>query len=90
MDSIEKWSRDIDRIDRKIIFLFENRMDIIRRSAEYKKRHGLKTDKRYDGNVVEKTTTGVCDAEIIEYAEGLLLYLNSAANKYQCYIIKRI
>jgi len=90
MDRLDKWSRDLGRIDKKMMFLFESRMDIVRRSAEYKKRHGLKIDKDHEGNIVEKTTRGACDAEIIEYTEGLLAYLHNAAKKYQCCVIKRI
>lgn len=59
MDRLDKWSRDIYRIDRKIIVLYEHHMNIIRRSAEYKKRNGLKIDKKFKDEIIEKVTTGV-------------------------------
>jgi chorismate mutase len=89
MDSLEKWSRDIDVIDNKILTLFEQRMGLVRKSAEYKKKHGLKPDKKSEGGVTEKVTKGSCDADSLVYAEGLFTYLHNASVKYECGIMKR-
>ena len=90
MDTLERWSRKIDRMDENMIALFEQRMAIVKRSAEYRKRHGLKADNgRNDSDIVDKVTRSSCDAEVIEYTEGLIMYLQNTSKEYQRSIMKR-
>jgi chorismate mutase len=88
MDPLTRWSRETDKIDYKILKLFERRMVFVRRSAEYKKKHGLKLDKKSEDGVIEKVTKGSCDANVLLYTEGLFNYMHKASLNYQCNIIK--
>lgn len=89
MDTLNRWQKKIDKIDVNILMLFEQRMGILRRSAQYKKRHGIKLDKKSDGGVIEKVTKNACDTEVIAYTEGLFDYLHNVSLKYQCGVMKK-
>lgn len=89
MDSLDKWMNEIDYIDDRILDLFAKRMDIVKRSAEYKKRHGFKKDNKVHDNAVKKKVKNETDPEIANYAEELIINLFNASNKYEQCIMKQ-
>ena len=90
MDTLERLTLYTDRIDIKIIVLFEKRMGLVKKAAEYKKKHGLKIDsKKHDKEIIDKVTDNICDAEFIQYTEELIICLLSASKKFQCRYLKR-
>lgn len=84
MDTLDKWKNEADGIDKKIAALFAKRLDIVKKSAEYMKRHGIKADNR--GRSIEKSDAG--DSETAEYLEGLKTYIVNAAGRYHIKIMK--
>lgn len=41
MDELKELREEIDRIDRQMVALFERRMDVVCRVADYKRRNGM-------------------------------------------------
>ena len=89
MDSLDKWMNEIDYIDDKILDLFEKRMEIVRKSAEYKKRHGFKKDNKAHENDIRKKVKEDTDSEIAGYAEDLVVCMLNASSRYEQRIIKQ-
>lgn len=90
MDKLKPYKSKIDSIDAKMIALFEHRMSFVKEEAQYKAKHDIKPDKKIQSShIVEVVTSNACDTQVIEYTEGLLLYLYDAAKKYQHRIVKR-
>ncbi|MGI5848773.1 MAG: chorismate mutase [Christensenellales bacterium] len=87
---LDNLTHRIDLIDKKIVELFEKRMDIVKKIAVYKKKHGLKIEKKqYDSDIIDKVTSRACDTEIIGYTEGLMIYLDTVSKKYQCRVVRQ-
>ncbi len=89
MDSLDKWMNEIDCIDERILGLFEKRMDIVRDSAEYKKRHGFKKDNKAHGGDIKNKVKDRAAPEISEYAEELVKCLLNISSKYEQRIMKQ-
>jgi len=89
MDALDRWQKRIDKIDEKILALFERRMQIVKLTARYKKRHGLKPDKK-SGGAAEKAAKNARDAGVTAYAEGLYNFLRDASQRYQLDVMKKV
>ncbi len=90
MDKLKSYVRNIDIIDAKIINLFEQRMSLTKKAAEYKAKAGIKRDKKINSlQIVDKVTSNACDTQVIEYTEGLVMYLYNASRQYSRCLIKR-
>lgn len=88
MDKLNLFAGKINGIDAKMIALFEQRMSFVKKAAEYKVKHDIKPEKKANNaQIVDKVTSTACDTEVIEYTEGLIMYLYSASKKYQRKII---
>lgn len=80
---------EIDGIDDRILSLFEKRMDIVRDSAEYKKRHGFKKDSRaYYADIKNKVKSDI-NPELSAYAEELVKCLLNISSRYEQRIMKQ-
>ena len=88
MDTLTKLMRRVDRIDEKMIVLFETRMRLVRAMAKYKLKHDIKI-RRHEADVIKKTVCNVSDMETIVYTEGLITYLYAAAQRYTRALTKR-
>lgn len=89
MDSLDKWMNELDFIDDRILGLFEKRMDIVRSSAEYKKRHGFRKDSKAHYTDIKENVKNKTDPEISAYAEELITCLYNTSNRYETRIIKQ-
>lgn len=89
MDSLDKWMNELGCIDDRILSLFEKRMDIVRNSAEYKKRHGFRKDNKAYGAGIKKKARDGTGPEISAYAEELIKCLLSVSNRYELRIMKQ-
>ena len=89
MKAPEKYQRKIDELDYKIVRLFEQRMCLMKKTAQYYNQHDLEKKikvRRKPLPIVEKTTSSACDTEVIAYTEGLMIFMLTAAEKFfkQC------
>ena len=78
----------MDKIDERIICLFEKRMGLTKEVAYYKNKFDLKV-KDYRNDVVKKVTGRVCNIEIIEYTEELMMFIACVSEKYKQKLIKK-
>lgn len=85
MDNQEKYQNKIDELDYKIVRLFEKRMCIMKKLAEYHKMHDLEPRRKRRKEplpIVEKTTETACDTEVIAYTEGLMIFMLTAGENF--------
>ncbi|MDD5017659.1 MAG: chorismate mutase [Eubacteriales bacterium] len=88
MDTLDRLAKMAGRLDERIIGLFEKRMSLTREAAGYKKKHGIRADKKKAdiGGIVTDTA---CDIEVIEYTEGLIMYIHAVSKKLESKILKK-
>ena len=74
----------IDQIDRKLIELIEERLEIVREVALYKKENGMKIfDRKREEEVVNKNLSNVKSEELKHYIEGILKDIMDSSKEYQ-------
>lgn len=89
-DALKQFARRLDRMDRKIISLFEKRMYIVKKATQYEKKHNIKPSKKcLDCDAVDMVTSGACDIEVMKYTERLMLNITDASKRYQRELIKK-
>lgn len=87
MKMLAKYNRNLDKLDVKIVRLFEQRMCTVKKIANYKAIHDLlpKEKRKKPLEIVKKTIEAACDTEIIAYTEGLITYILTAGEKFYRY-----
>ena len=74
----------IDHIDRKLVELIEERMEIVKEVALYKKENGMKIfDRKREEEVVNKNLSNVKSEELKHYIEGILKDIMDSSKEYQ-------
>ena len=84
MDKIEDYRQAIDAIDTQIMQLFEQRMEQVKRVAEYKREQKLPIfQKAREQEVINRNTNKVVQKELVPYATVFLQHLMDVSKKYQ-------
>lgn len=74
----------IDHIDRKLVELIEERMEIVKEVALYKKENGMKIfDRKREEEVINKNLSNVKSEELKHYIESILKDIMDSSKEYQ-------
>ena len=74
----------IDHIDRKLVELIEERMEIVKEVALYKKENGMKIfDRKREEEVINKNLSNVKSEELKHYIEIILKDIMDSSKEYQ-------
>lgn len=78
----------IDEIDKKLVKLFEERMDVVKSVGIYKKEHGLNVlDSSRENEVIDKNLSYVNDEDKKEYIKDIFEKLMSVSRNSQASVI---
>lgn len=84
MGNLEKSREIINRVDKEIARLFEERMGACIEIAKFKKEHGLSIyDKKREDEILQRAKNQVESSEIAEYYVSLLEKIMSLSKSYQ-------
>lgn len=84
MTELENARRSINEIDEKMASLFEQRMDAVKKVAEYKRLHGIQvTDASREAEVINKNSALINNDEYKSYYINFLQYNMDISKKYQ-------
>ncbi|WP_221372998.1 chorismate mutase [Clostridium perfringens] len=87
-DKLAQCREKIDRIDRELMKLFEERMSVVLEVARYKKENNMAIfHKDREKQVIEKNLSLVENKELLPYAEEMLHALMDISKEYQQYKI---
>ncbi|MDM0497249.1 chorismate mutase [Clostridium perfringens] len=87
-DKLAQCRKEIDRIDRELMKLFEERMSVVLEVARYKKENNMEIfHKDREKQVIEKNLSLVENKELLPYAEEMLHALMDISKEYQQYKI---
>ena len=87
-DKLAQCREKIDRIDRELMKLFEERMSVVLEVARYKKENNMAIfHKDRENQVIEKNLSLVENKELLPYAEEMLHALMDISKEYQQYKI---
>ena len=87
-DKLAQCRKEIDRIDRELMKLFEERMNVVLEVARYKKENNMAIfHKDREKQVIEKNLSLVENKELLPYAEEMLHALMDISKEYQQYKI---
>lgn len=87
-DKLAQCREEIDRIDRELMKLFEERMSVVLEVARYKKENNMAIfHKDREKQVIEKNLSLVENKELLPYAEEMLHALMDISKEYQQYKI---
>lgn len=87
-DKLARCREEIDRIDRELMKLFEERMSVVLEVARYKKENNMAIfHKDREKQVIEKNLSLVENKELLPYAEEMLHDLMYISKEYQQYKI---
>ncbi|MGV1064701.1 chorismate mutase [Clostridium perfringens] len=87
-DKLAQCREKIDRIDRELMKLFEERMSVVLEVARYKKENNMAIfHKDREKQVIEKNLSLVENKELLPYAEEMLHDLMDISKEYQQYKI---
>ncbi|MBI6039065.1 chorismate mutase [Clostridium perfringens] len=87
-DKLAQCREKIDRIDRELMKLFEERMSVVLEVARYKKENNMEIfHKDREKQVIEKNLSLVENKELLPYAEEMLHALMDISKEYQQYKI---
>lgn len=87
-DKLAQCREEIDRIDRELMKLFEERMNVVLDVARYKKENNMEIfHKDRENQVIEKNLSRVKNKELLPYAEEMLHALMDISKEYQQYKI---
>lgn len=90
MENIDYCRNRIDEIDKKLIELFEERMEIVLDVAKYKEANNLPIfNKEREDDVIRKNVARVKNEELKSYTEDMLHSLMDISKEYQCEKLKR-
>ena len=74
----------IDHIDRKLVELIEERLEIVKEVALYKKENGMKIfDRKREEEVINKNLSNVKSEELKHYIESILKDIMDSSKEYQ-------
>ena len=74
----------IDHIDRKLVELIEERMEIVKEVALYKKENGMKIfDRKREEEVINKNLSNVKSEELKHYIESIFKDIMDSSKEYQ-------
>ena len=74
----------IDRIDKEIVKLIEERLDIVEKVALYKKENNMKIfDRKREKEVIEKNLLNIKNDELKHYVEIVLRDIMDSSKEYQ-------
>ena len=84
MNQLEQARAEIDRIDRQMAALFEQRMQAVRQVAEYKKAQGMAIlDSGREAQVLEKNSAYLQTAALKPWYRRFLQSLMDLSKEYQ-------
>lgn len=84
MSSLDNARKDIERIDKAIASLFEERMGAARVVAEYKKERGLPIlDAKREKQLIERNVAYINDAELEPYYRDFMVSMMGISKRYQ-------
>lgn len=87
-DKLAQCREKIDRIDRELMKLFEERMSVVLEVARYKKENNMAIfHKDRENQVIEKNLSLVENKELLPYVEEMLHALMDISKEYQQYKI---
>lgn len=87
-DKLAQCREKIDRIDRELMKLFEERMSVVLEVARYKKENNMAIfHKDREKQVINKNLSLVENKELLPYAEEMLHALMDISKEYQQYKI---
>lgn len=88
INSLEEARKEINRIDKEMARLFEERMGCAEIIAEYKKERGLPIlDEQREGEIIKKNSRLICDEVIREYYVSFLKNNMATSRAYQARLI---
>ena len=84
MRTLEELRQEIDRIDREMVKLFEERMQVVTEVSEVKQAAGLPVlDASREESVVAKNTAYLTDPGLAGYYERLIRQIMALSREYQ-------
>lgn len=84
MDNLNQLRQDIDRIDREMAELFKRRMELVRRTGNYKREKGLPVlDKDREADVLSRNAANLSDAALLPYYVDFQQKLMDLSKQYQ-------
>ena len=89
MNKLEEARKNINRIDREIAALFEERMRCVEDVIDYKMENGMKVlDSSREKEVIERNTGLIKNSEYREYYREFIQDMMDISKKYQEKILK--
>ena len=90
MRTLEQVRRDIDRVDRQMAALFEERMHLVAEVIAIKQAAGLPVlDAAREDAVVAKNTANLTDRELARYYEAFIRHAMELSKEYQRSLLER-
>ena len=84
MKTLEECRVDIDRIDREMVKLFEERMTVVDDVSNYKRANNLPVyDEAREKKVIEKNSLLVQNPEFVEYYKKFIQAMMDISKEYQ-------
>ena len=84
MEDITRYRDTIDKIDDQMAGLFEERMNVCRKIAEYKKEHGLSVwDEKREQDILQRNTKSIKSPELEEYYVNFMKDTLTISSRYQ-------
>lgn len=85
MDGLDGWRSKIDEIDKKIIELFEERMELVKNIGRYKEENNLPIfNEDRERKVIEKNILYIKNDSLKTYGEKLIQSIMDISKEYQC------
>ena len=81
---LDKLRQEIDEIDRELVDLFEKRIDIVSKVADYKRKHGISVlDQKREDNLIEKNISYLKNQKLAIDTERFFRALMEISRDYQ-------
>ncbi len=81
---LDKLRQEIDKIDKNLVDLFEKRIDIVSRVADYKREHGISVlDQKREDQLIEKNVSYLSDQSLSMDTERFFRALMEISRDYQ-------
>ena len=88
MEDLNQLRNQIDEIDKKIVLLFEERMEAVLKIADYKNRNGIPIlNENREKEVIKKNTLRLKNKAFEHSLERFLIYMMSLSREEQSKII---
>lgn len=81
--NIDSYRKEIDIIDKQIIKLFEQRLDIVENILEYKIKENLNIKDENRETIVLENATRDSKCEYKSFCKDLMIYIMDLSKKYQ-------